>query len=101
MVKARINGIDCILCYDRRVELRHAPCGYRYVYHLRHSEEDWTRPESIERSVLVNFYGTVFSEEPFRLSDEGYLEISAFETENAYVPFSIQGKVISNMFART
>lgn len=37
-----------------------------FYYELRHGEEDWDLPISIETSVLVNFCGTLISDQPLQ-----------------------------------
>ena len=35
-----------------------------YVYEVRHADEDWDEPCQIKRGIMVNFYGTLISNEP-------------------------------------
>jgi hypothetical protein len=97
MIRARINGIDCILFYDERVPLEKAPLGYPYMYHIRHDEDDWTRPISIEQFVVANFFGTIFMKKPVELGRDGYMEIERFWTDCNYVKFKIKGTLFSEM----
>ncbi len=45
-----------------------------FKYEIRHSDYDGFEPVSIERSVMINHYGTILSYEPFEL-ENGNLEI--------------------------
>jgi hypothetical protein len=100
VAKATVNGCNCIILRDKWVDARYAPFGYPDVCYLRHSESDWTRPESIERFVLVNLYGTMFSAEPFLADEEEYIEVSTFEIEDDGVAFVITGEALLNAFAQ-
>jgi hypothetical protein len=53
MIKARVNGIDCIVFYDERLSPEKAPAEYPYMYHIRHNEDNWTHPISLERFTAV------------------------------------------------
>ncbi len=97
MVKARINGIDCIVFYEERIPLEKAPSGYPYMYHIRHDEDDWTLPISLERFVAVNFFGTTFMNEPIEF-EHGYLEIDSFKLEQRYIKFKVGSSVFEEMF---
>jgi hypothetical protein len=97
MVKARINGFDCILFYDERITPDKAPAGHSYMYHVRHDEDDWTYPISVEHFVLVNFFGTIFTKEPIEIDRDYYLEIEHFEMEHDYVKFKIDGTLFEKM----
>jgi len=98
VVKARINEFECMLSYDERISPEKAPAGYPYVYHIRHDENNWTCPISIERFVFVNFFGTVFTKEPIRIDKDGYMEIERFELEHDYTVFRVDGALFEKMF---
>ena len=91
MIKACINGIDCVLFYDKRIPPEKTPQGYPYLYHIRHDDNNWIRPVTIERFVVVNFFGTVFMKEPIEIDEGGYLEINHFKHD--YVEFKISGEL--------
>jgi hypothetical protein len=42
-----------------------------HVYHVRHSDEDWTKPVSVERQVVVNHYGTLITIDKLNLGKDG------------------------------
>lgn len=98
MVKARINEIDCMLFYDERITPENAPFGYPHMYHLRHDEDDWTCPISIERFVAVNFFGTVFMKEPIEIERGGYTQVRHFCLEADYAIFRIGGALFEKIF---
>lgn len=97
MIKARINGIDCIVFYDERLSHEEAPAEYPYMYHIRHDEDNWTHPISLERFVAVNFLGTAFMKKPLEIDKNGYIEIEQFKLERDYVKFRIDGPVFGKM----
>ena len=98
MLNARINNMDCILYYDIRVSPEKAPLGYPYMYHVRHDEDDWTQPVSLERAVFVNFFGTVFMKQPVEFDDSGYIDIESFSMEKQFVKFYLSGSILKKMF---
>jgi hypothetical protein len=98
MGKAVINGIECLFCYDERFSHDEAPTSYPYMYQIRHDEDDWNQPISIEQVVWVNFFGTVFFREPIDFGKEIYLEVGTFESSKELVPFSIDSRVFKKLF---
>ena len=48
-----------------------------YRYELRHGDEDWSEPVTLSRSILVNYYGTVLTREPFQLPVEGWIPLES------------------------
>jgi hypothetical protein len=97
MVRARVNRQACILHRDERIPAEDAPFGYPHMYHLRHSEDDWTCPDSIERFVLVNFFGTIFLENPLDIGEDGYVDIWNFETEDDHVKFFLRRTLLKKL----
>lgn len=95
MLNARINGIACMLCYDERIPQERAPFGYPYIYHLRHDEDDWTIPISVERFVAVNFFGTIFMKEPLEFGVDDYIEVKQFKPEIEYIKFKLSSALLS------
>ena len=98
MLKARINNIDCILYYEERISPEKAPLGYPYMYQIRHDEDDWTRPITLEQSVLVNFFGTVFMKEQIDFDNNGYIEIKRFSIEKQLIQFKLRDAIFEKMF---
>lgn len=52
------------------------PPGY-HKYSIRHSDEDWCIPTTVEHRVMVNHFGDILVEDPLDLGEEGYLEIES------------------------
>ncbi len=98
MVRARVNGIDCILYYDERIPQEEAPPGYPHMYHLRHDEDDWSQPVNLEKFVLVNFFGTVFMKDPVEIDDSGYVEVESFWMEGKFVEFRASRSLLMKTF---
>jgi len=40
-----------------------------YYYGVRHSDDDWGKPVTIEVNVRFNFYGTLITDEPLRFPE--------------------------------
>jgi hypothetical protein len=76
MEKVRINNFDCLLSERRKI--KSIPEGYPHRYYARHGEDDWTMPLTIEKFVLVDFFGIIFVSEPLELGDDGYIEVDNF-----------------------
>ena len=68
-------GIPALLP-DWRVERSTVPVGF-HLYELRHADEDWGDPCQLARSILVNFYGSILSMQPFHLPEHGYLDFGS------------------------
>ena len=48
-----------------------------YRYELRHGDEDWGEPRELARNLMVNFYGTVLTREPFQLPIDGWIPLES------------------------
>lgn len=59
---------------DGRLDKTTLPAGI-YCYDIRHSDNDWGKPCTLENHVLVNFFGSIITKEPISLSSEGYLRM--------------------------
>ena len=70
-MKANINGIECLFYYDERIPQHETPTEYPFTYQIRHDEDDWCYPVSIEQRVTVNFFGTIFTAIPLQFNDDG------------------------------
>lgn len=57
---------------------------FKYRYAIRHSDYSWVDPITIEKSVVVNFYGSIFFKEElvFENSDDAYIELSEDDIYN-------------------
>ena len=79
---------DEVTIFDRpalftecRIDRATVPEGV-YRYELRHGDADWGEPIELSRSLMVNFYGTVLTREPFQLPIDGWI------LESGSLPFS-------------
>ena len=59
-----------------RIDRTTVPEGV-YRYELRHGDEDWGEPIELSRSLMVNFYGTVLTREPFQLPIDGWIPLES------------------------
>lgn len=74
--KALINNIECIVLEGR--DNWEIPANYPYRYYLRHQDIDWTEPSSIERFVLVNFFGIAYASQPLLSDGQEWVDVEAF-----------------------
>ncbi len=82
-----INGIECMLFEGKRfyqIRTDDRARGYSYVYELRHADDDFTKPVTVERRVRVNFFGTILAQEPFVFGRDGYVEITSLDRPYSY-----------------
>ena len=54
------------------------PAGYPFAYSLRGSDYDFGKPVTVERRVVVNFCGRIFSKEEILKPEEDFLPIKYF-----------------------
>jgi hypothetical protein len=62
-----------VLYVDMRIAPNSLPEGL-YTYDLRHSDDDWSQPATLQRQVTVNYFGTVISQNQMQL--DGFLQIN-------------------------
>ena len=74
--RVEVLGKECLF-NDLRIDRSTIPDGY-FMYEVRHSDEDWGEPCEIALGILVNFYGTLITKEPFELEPSTV-------TNNAYL----------------
>lgn len=77
-IKVRVLGKECLFT-DERVNRNSIPKDY-HMYEVRHDDNSWGDPVEIGECILVNFYGTLLTKEPFILTPapsvpNSYLEI--------------------------
>ncbi len=60
--KLNFRGQEIIVFQDKRIEDKDIPEGYKR-YSIRHSDDDWGCPRTIENSVWVNHYGDILTKE--------------------------------------
>lgn len=58
---------------------KNKPVEGKYMYDIRHSDEDWCEPATLEPSVMVNWFGTIIVDEPIEFPDgKNYLVIEDY-----------------------
>lgn len=61
-----------------RVDPKSVPKGL-YVYDIRHSDEDWCEPATIEPKVIVNHMGSIITNEEIKfIGDDRYINIDKY-----------------------
>lgn len=65
--KTRLDAVNILKVTESRVPEQERLPGLFY-YEVRHGD-DWGRPVTIEKHVLVNFWGTVVATAPLELKD--------------------------------
>ena len=48
----QFRGVNCVI--EDRISFKVDRVRYPYIYGIRHSEDDWSRPITVEPSVVVN-----------------------------------------------
>jgi hypothetical protein len=66
-----IQSKPVLICGKRENIPKNAP----YVYGLRHSDNDWGLPRTIEPEVYVNRWGYLISQFPIKMPKKGYFVI--------------------------
>ena len=74
--KVKVLNKECLF-NDLRITRDSIPEGYT-MYEVRHSDDDWGEPCEIDFGILVNFFGTLLTKEPFEelLETDVYIEES-------------------------
>ena len=85
--KVTLAGIPCLV----------APCGYveydtykdelpdgLHLYHIRHSDDDFDYPSTIEKFVCVNHYGLLLTPTELEIPVKGYIDLGHDDTERIY-----------------
>lgn len=98
MIKGNFNNIECIFFYDERISQENAPEGFPFLYHVRHDEDNWVLPISIEQFVLVNFFGTLFTRKKLLFPEENYIEIDKFVMDSYYKELRISNSLLNQLF---
>ncbi|MDK9698923.1 MAG: hypothetical protein OEM52_02065 [bacterium] len=57
--------------FDTPNDANSAVPNYPQVYGIRHADDDWSLPRSIERSVIVNRYGILLTAQPLPMEVDG------------------------------
>lgn len=78
----KVKGIMCEF-YDIRIDRDSVP-KRKYFYEVRHDDEDWSCPCQVAKGILVNFYGTLITDEPMPLDKDGKLQLDDDDFEYLY-----------------
>lgn len=84
MKKVTINGIKCLLFEgDEKAGINPA---YPHEYYIRHADDDWDMPATVEKFVAVNKFGFIQAKEPIAMTIDAaskeYAEITSFIDED-------------------
>ena len=63
-----------VLFTDIRVSSKLIPDGL-YKYEVRHDDESWGEMVQLAKGIMVNHFGTVLSDKPIKLDENGYRDI--------------------------
>ena len=96
-MKAWVNGIECQFFYDEAIPPEQAPEGYPFIYYLRHDENNWIKPISIEPYVFANFFGTVFMKNKLEFDKNRFIDVKRFKFEGDYVVFGLRKSAANKM----
>lgn len=77
----QLRGVNVYRVDERRKKPEDIQDGFLY-YDIRHSDEDWGNPATVEKSVFVNHFGFLVTREPLLLTD------GKPEEENKYIILS-------------
>lgn len=78
--KVEVLGKECLFV-DLRIDRNTIPEGY-YMYEVRHTDNDWGEPAEIGEWILVNFFGTLLTKEPFELEKSDAINNAYLWLEN-------------------
>ena len=96
-----VNGVLCIFCYDERLSQDNAPPNFPYMYHLRHDEDDWTSPISIEPFVAVNLFGTIFMKDPINFGSSTFVDVEQFEIKKGVAKIFVKRSLLKDITRRS
>ena len=63
-----------VLFTDTKFDRQYLPEGF-YAYDIRHKFEGRQEPATIEKFVLVHFYGTIITKQPLDIPKQGFIEL--------------------------
>jgi hypothetical protein len=75
------NGTEISGLFSEFRVHHHTDTESKYLYDIRHTDEYWCEPATLEKRVMVNWFGTLIVDEPIEIleSDNGaYLEITDY-----------------------
>lgn len=69
------RNIDCYFS-DIRIKKQDIPEGYNR-YSIRHADDDWVEPATLEPGVIVNHMADILTKETINFGKYGYFEIES------------------------
>lgn len=73
------QSVSCLLT-EYRVD--HTDTQGKFLYDIRHSDDDSCEPATIEEYVFVNWFGTLICDEPISFGTNKYYEITNWRYEH-------------------
>ena len=67
--KINFRGIDIVVAENKDPLLKGLQKEYPFCYGIRHAENDWCLPTTIEKAVLANRWGYLFSNKELEFPD--------------------------------
>lgn len=64
------------------------PENGQHLYGIRHSDDDWGKPITVEKNVFVNRYGYIISEQPLDKIVNGENKFYELNSEERQIIFS-------------
>jgi hypothetical protein len=86
MRKVLFREQECYIC-EGRIKTEDRIEGYNY-YAMRHSDDDWSKPVTIENGVVVNYYGLLATKKELKMDNEwseGRYEIVLTDAESDFL----------------
>lgn len=60
---------------EDRVPKRKRETG-KFYYEMRHTDTDWSLPVTIEKGVMINFWGTLVTNKPLKMGPYDQINLS-------------------------
>lgn len=71
---AWIKDVECLFS-EERIDSATVPEGF-HKYDIRHTDNDWGQPCTVEQQVTVNYYGSVLMTQALDFGGKDYIDIS-------------------------
>lgn len=78
----KVSGLLSEVRVDREKDIEG-----KFLYDIRHSDNDWCDPATLEKKVIVNWFGTLIVDKPIQAlegSDRPYKEIVDWSYDDEY-----------------
>lgn len=72
-----------VLFTDWRIDRSTIPDGL-HLYEVRHTDDDWGAPCQLGHRIVVNFYGSIVSNQPIQLPPDGLLDFNGRDFQYSY-----------------